>query len=68
MFKSIENIQSVCEKHAYIADKGLATTLYLAHHLKKPIFLEGEPGVGKTEVAKVLADSTGAKTHPTAVL
>ena len=41
--------------------RGLATTLYLAHHLKKPIFLEGEPGVGKTEVAKVLADSTNAK-------
>ena len=35
--------------------------LYLAHHLKKPIFLEGEPGVGKTEVAKVLADATNAK-------
>jgi len=47
MFTSIENVQSACEKHAYIADKGLATTLYLAHHLKKPIFLEGEPGVGK---------------------
>ena len=61
MFTSIENVQNACEKHAYIADKGLATTLYLAHHLKKPIFLEGEPGVGKTEVAKVLADSTGAK-------
>ncbi len=61
MFKSIENVQTVCEKYAYIADKGLATTLYLAHHLKKPIFLEGEPGVGKTEVAKVLADATGTK-------
>ncbi len=61
MFDSIENVQVACEKQAYIADKGLATTLYLAHHLKKPIFLEGEPGVGKTEVAKVLADATGAK-------
>ena len=61
MFKSIENVQAVCANHAYIADKGLATTLYLAHHLNKPIFLEGEPGVGKTEVAKVLADSTNAK-------
>ena len=61
MFESIENVQALCEKQAYIADKGLATTLYLAHHLKKPIFLEGEPGVGKTEVAKVLADATGAK-------
>jgi MoxR-like ATPase len=61
MFESIENVQVVCEKQAYIADEGLATTLYLSHHLKKPIFLEGEPGVGKTEVAKVLADATGAK-------
>jgi len=61
MFESIESVQTACEQHAYIADTGLATTLYLAHHLKKPIFLEGEPGVGKTEVAKVLADSTGAK-------
>ena len=61
MFESIENVQSSCEKQSYIADKGLATTIYLAHHLKKPIFLEGEPGVGKTEVAKVLADATGGK-------
>lgn len=59
MFESIEKVQTFCEKQAYIADKGLATTIYLAHHLKKPIFLEGEPGVGKTEVAKVLADATG---------
>ncbi|MCG9127246.1 MoxR family ATPase [Candidatus Poribacteria bacterium] len=61
MFESIECVQNTCEKKDYIADKGLATTLYLAHHLKKPIFLEGEPGVGKTEVAKVLADATGSK-------
>ena len=61
MFESIGSVQTACKQHAYIADRGLATTLYLAHHLKKPIFLEGEPGVGKTEVAKVLADSTGAK-------
>ncbi len=61
MFESIENVQLTCEKQGYIADKGLATTLYLAHHLKKPIFLEGEPGVGKTEVAKVLADATSAR-------
>lgn len=59
MFDSIDAVQSLCEKQDYIADKGLATTVYLAHHLKKPIFLEGEPGVGKTEVAKVLADATG---------
>ena len=61
MFDSIGNVQTVFEKQSYIADKGLATTLYLAHHLQKPIFLEGEPGVGKTDVAKVLANSIGAK-------
>ena len=42
------------EKH-YIAERGLATSLYLALKLNRPLFLEGEAGVGKTEVAKVLA-------------
>jgi MoxR-like ATPase len=40
----------------YIAERGLGTSLYLALKLKRPLFLEGEAGVGKTEVAKVLAD------------
>ena len=61
MFQSIDEIQNAFATHHYIADKALATTIYLAHHLKKPIFLEGEPGVGKTEVAKVMADVTGGK-------
>lgn len=39
----------------YVADRALATVLFLAHKLEKPIFLEGEPGVGKTEVALVMA-------------
>jgi MoxR-like ATPase len=43
------------EAQAYIADRALATTLFLAIKLEKPIFLEGEAGVGKTEVAKVLS-------------
>ena len=42
------------ERH-YIAERGLATSLYLALKLGRPVFLEGEPGVGKTEVAKILA-------------
>jgi len=53
-----ESIESVMEKLAdarYIADRALATVLFLAHRLEKPIFLEGEPGVGKTEVAIVMA-------------
>jgi MoxR-like ATPase len=43
------------EAQSYIADRALATTLFLAIKLEKPIFLEGEAGVGKTEVAKVLS-------------
>ncbi|HCK12180.1 MAG TPA: ATPase, partial [Candidatus Latescibacteria bacterium] len=46
-------------KQGYIADRTLATTIYLALALGKPIFLEGEPGVGKTEVAKVMASILG---------
>lgn len=59
MIESIEQVQETFVEQHYIADRALATTIYLAHHLKKPIFLEGEPGVGKTEVAKVLAGATG---------
>ena len=59
MIGSIEEVQKTFVEQNYIADRALATTIYLAHHLKKPIFLEGEPGVGKTEVAKVLASATG---------
>ena len=61
MFESIEEVQNACAKGEYITDRALATTIYLAHNLNKPIFLEGEPGVGKTEVAKVLANITGGK-------
>jgi MoxR-like ATPase len=43
------------ESNRYIADQLLATVIYLSYHMNKPIFLEGEPGVGKTEVAIVLA-------------
>ncbi len=55
MFKSIEDVEEKFGEQGYIADRTLATTIYLALALGKPIFLEGEPGVGKTEVAKVMA-------------
>ena len=45
----------------YIADRSLATVLYLALKMQRPIFLEGEAGVGKTEIAKVLAQTLGRK-------
>ncbi|MBE7528975.1 MAG: MoxR family ATPase [Chloroflexi bacterium] len=47
-------------RHAYIADVGLSTSLFLALKMGKAIFLEGEPGVGKTEVAKVLSRAFAA--------
>jgi MoxR-like ATPase len=55
MFDSVENTITVLEQHDYIVDVGLATGLFLALKMGKAIFLEGEPGVGKTEVAKVLS-------------
>ena len=54
-FSSIESIQTQLETNRYITDQSLATIIYLSYHLNKPIFLEGEPGVGKTEVAIVLS-------------
>ena len=53
--ESIDQLQEVLRGHAYIADRGLATAVFLALKLQRPLFLEGEPGVGKTEVAKVVA-------------
>ena len=53
--ESIDQLQEVLRGHAYIADRGLATTVFLALKLQRPLFLEGEPGVGKTEIAKVVA-------------
>src|SRR5258708_26147618 len=55
MFNSIEAVQDALTGQNYIAELSLATVIYLALKLQKPLFLEGEAGVGKTEVAKVLA-------------
>jgi len=54
-FESIEQVVADLADAHYVADRALATVLYLANRLEKPIFLEGEPGVGKTEVAIVMA-------------
>jgi MoxR-like ATPase len=54
-FGSIEEVQQRFAAAGYIADRMLATTVFLSVSLGKPLFLEGEPGVGKTEIAKVLA-------------
>ena len=45
----------------YVADRSLATVLFLSLRMKRPLFLEGEAGVGKTEIAKVLAQSLGRR-------
>ena len=54
-FTSIDSLQSAMRERNYIAERGLATSLFLALKLNRPLFLEGEAGVGKTEVAKVIA-------------
>ena len=54
-FASVEELQQALEGEHYLADRGLATAIHLAVSLDKPLLLEGEAGVGKTEVAKVLA-------------
>jgi MoxR-like ATPase len=56
-FASVEDLRSAFRQQAYLADRGLATAIYLAVSLDKPLLLEGEAGVGKTEVAKALASS-----------
>src|SRR4051812_39270134 len=58
---SAEAIQSAFREHGYIADKSIATVVFLALELGRPLLLEGEAGVGKTELAKVLAASLGAR-------
>jgi MoxR-like ATPase len=53
---SIEDLMAAMKQRNYIAERSLATAIFLALKLKRPLFLEGEAGVGKTEVAKVLAE------------
>lgn len=55
MRREIEQISEMMERQAYITDRAVATTVYLAMALKKPLLIEGPAGVGKTEIAKVLA-------------
>jgi MoxR-like ATPase len=57
---SIDAVQALLEERGYLADRRLATSLFLSLRLTRPLFLEGEAGVGKTELAKVLADALQA--------
>ena len=58
---SVDELQAALRKELYVADRGLAMSVYLALQLRRPLFLEGEAGVGKTEVAKALASALGAR-------
>src|SRR5512137_499163 len=58
---SIDSTLDLLAKADYIADRSLATVLFLALRMGRPLFLEGEAGVGKTEIAKVLATTLGRR-------
>ena len=55
----VDDVVARLAAHDYLADDGLATSIYLALAMQRPLFLEGEAGVGKTEVAKTLAAMLG---------
>jgi MoxR-like ATPase len=57
----VDEVAAALAEHGYLADEGLATSIFLALALHRPLFLEGEAGVGKTEVAKVLSTWTGGE-------
>src|SRR5688500_2366674 len=58
-FASVDELQTALGEHSYLADRGLSTAIYLSLSLGKPLLLEGEAGVGKTEVAKTLSHLLG---------
>jgi MoxR-like ATPase len=60
-FQTIDELYRALQELKYICDRRLATTVFLALGMEKPLLLEGEPGVGKTEVAKVLAQALGRR-------
>jgi MoxR-like ATPase len=59
--QSIDTTEQLLAAHDYVADRQLATAVFLALKLERPLFLEGEPGTGKTEIAKVLAAALGGE-------
>ena len=61
MREEVRNIQELLRRQAYVSDAAVATSLYLAMALGKPLLIEGPAGVGKTEIAKSLADALDAR-------
>jgi MoxR-like ATPase len=59
--RSVDETAALLARGRYVADRALATAVYLALKLNRPLFLEGEAGVGKTEIAKVLAETLGRR-------
>ncbi len=60
-FTGVDQLEAALAGESYLADRGLAVSVYLALTLRRPLLLEGEPGVGKTEIARTLARVTGAE-------
>ncbi|NJN51539.1 MAG: AAA domain-containing protein, partial [Gammaproteobacteria bacterium] len=56
---SVESLKRNLEAHRYICSNQIATAVFLAFHLRKPVLIEGPPGVGKTELAKTTAEMLG---------
>jgi len=61
VISTIDDVERRLREQRYIGDRGLATSIFLALKLQKPLFIEGEAGVGKPEAAKVMADVLGAR-------
>jgi MoxR-like ATPase len=59
--QSVDDVSKALDEYGYLADEGLATVIFLAIAMRRPLLLEGEAGVGKTEVAKVLSRWTGGE-------
>src|SRR5262245_37573442 len=60
-FGSVSEVEAALRADSYLPDRGLATAIFLALTMRRPLLLEGEPGVGKTEVGKTLARILGAE-------
>jgi len=61
VIEGVRRVQELMERENYVTDRAIATTVYLAMELRKPVLIEGPAGVGKTEVAKVLAHALGTR-------